>query len=304
MTVVTAETFTDFDTSKVDFRRLLEDYHRDGWCIVPDVLSPAQVATLRAEVERLMQAEREAGTAYVYFEEANQRIWELLNKGEMFRQLAQHPLAMQLVGRILAPNRPLPINQQMEVEGRESQDDVAVPPEFILSSFSANMPGRGSADEPPRPGPLHADQLGIPSPWLFDCTANCVWLIDDFTEENGATQYVEGSHKLGRHLTEEEFAAATTRRMTGKAGSMICWGGQLWHQTGVNTSGASRIGILAYYVRGFMRQSENFVVSASQETLASASPLLRSLMGFDPYWGMNYYPHMADLSLWPVEHRV
>ncbi|HTK64298.1 MAG TPA: phytanoyl-CoA dioxygenase family protein [Pseudonocardia sp.] len=298
--MTTARVDFDFDTSAVDFHALMEDYHRDGWCIVPDVLAPELVATLKAEVEGLMQREREAGTAYVYFEEANQRIWELCNKGEIFRRLAQHPLAMQLVGRILAPQRPLPINQQMEVEGRAAQDDVAVPPEFILSSFSANMPGRGSG----RPGPLHADQLPIPSPWQYDCTANCVWLIDDFTAENGATQYVPGSHKLGRHLTEQEFAAAETAPMTGKAGSMICWGGQLWHQTGVNSNGASRIGILSYYVRGFMRQSENFVVSADRDTLDGASDLLKNLMGFTPYCGMNYYPHMADLQLWPVEHRV
>jgi hypothetical protein len=53
-----------------------------------------------------------------------------------------------------------------------------------------------------------------------------------------------------------------------------------------------------------MRQSENFVVSADRDTLDGASDLLKNLMGFTPYCGMNYYPHMADLQLWPVEHRV
>jgi ectoine hydroxylase-related dioxygenase (phytanoyl-CoA dioxygenase family) len=207
---------------------------------------------------------------------------------------------MAIVGRILAPQRPLPMNQQFDLETRAILDDVAVPPEFLLSSFSANMPGKGTG----RPGPLHADQLPIPSPWQFDCTANCVWLIDDFTEENGATQYVPGSHKLGRHPTAQELAEAKTKPMTGKAGGMLFWGGQLWHQTGVNTSGASRIGILSYYVRGFMRQSENFVVSADRDALEGASDLLKTLMGFTPYCGMNFYPHMADLQLWPDEHRV
>ena len=248
-------------TLTTDLEGAQADLHEHGYCLVRDAIDSAAVADLRQRVADLAAAEIEADTDYVYEDGSNQRVWTLLNKGQVFIDLALHPLALQLMERLLGYG-------------------------FLLSNIDANTAGPGG-----KPMFLHADQSFVPSPWPwpFPLVANVMWMLDDFTPDNGATRIVPGSHLRGGG---PELAGGPedlrTVPVCAPAGTALVFDGRLWHQTGANTTADERRhGILAYYCRPFMRQQENWFVSLAPEVLASAPDRLRQLLGWENYLSLG-----------------
>lgn len=64
-------------------------------------------------------------------------------------------------------------------------------------------------------------------------------LLDDFTEENGATWYLQGSHKLKEEPAAETFYARA-KRLIAPAGSVFYFDWRLWHAGGINRSSSWR----------------------------------------------------------------
>ena len=102
--------------------------------------------------------------------------------------------------------------------------------------------------------PLHVDSAGdfarVPDiPWMI----NTIWMLSDFTVENGATRVVPMSHRsrLKRPPTDLEADDPMVRGVTGRAGSVMLWHGGLLHGAGPNVSdGDVRVGLnVAYYPR-------------------------------------------------------
>src|SRR5205807_204139 len=118
-------------------------------------------------------------------------------------------------------------------------------PVFLLSNIDANIAGPAG-----NPMFLHADQSFMPDPWpAYAMVANVIWMLDDFTPENGATRIVPGSHKLCRQpdFTKASEWPEITRPVTAPAGTAMALDGRLWHQTGANvTRDQRRFGILSY----------------------------------------------------------
>ena len=241
---------TDSDRAKADL-------DQDGYCLIEGALPAERVATLRAKLVELAGAEIADGTDYVYDNGANQRVWTLLNKGEMFEELAQDPLILGLMGHMLGPD-------------------------LLLSNIDANIAGPGGT-----PMFVHADQSFVPPPWPpYPLVANVMWMIDDFTPENGATRIVPGSHRKGEGPDWSNLPE--TAPICGPAGTAFVFEGRLWHQTGANTTASEhRHGILAYYCRPFIRQQENWFVSLKPEVLDRATPTLRRLLGWNHYLSLG-----------------
>jgi hypothetical protein len=182
-----------------DFDKAVADLEEWGYCLVEGVLSPERVATVRQRLVELAEAEVAAGTDYVYENGSNQRIWTLLNKGDEFIELAMDPTVHRLMARMLDP-------------------------EFLLSNIDANVAGPGG-----NPMFLHADQSFVPPPWPpFPLVANAMWMLDDFTEDNGATRVVPGSHLLGHGPDYGNLP--DTVPVTGPAGTVMVFDGRLWHR--------------------------------------------------------------------------
>ena len=104
---------------------------------------------------------------------------------------------------------------------------------------------------------LHIDDMIWPAHyWRPDCILHFNVMIagTDFTESNGATQVVPGSHKwedVWREVKPEEIARATM-----KAGSAVFIPGKTLHGGGTNTDGVARRAIVASYLLGFLRAQE------------------------------------------------
>jgi ectoine hydroxylase-related dioxygenase (phytanoyl-CoA dioxygenase family) len=108
---------------------------------------------------------------------------------------------------------------------------------------------------------------------------NAAFFLDDFTEENGATLVVPGSHKT-LEQPDPALAPSASGRLTGAAGSMAVWDGRLHHATGLNRSADQRRrGVFATYVPPFIRTQENWCRSLDPRLFAK-HPDLPRLTGF------------------------
>ena len=128
---------------------------------------------------------------------------------------------------------------------------------------------------------LHADQIFVPEPWAREPQGlNVAWCLDDFTEANGATRFVPGSHKQNRAPRPED-AAAETVPMVAPAGSIVVFESRVWHKTGHNrTREQRRAGIFAWYTRPIYRQQENWFLSLNPSIRQFASDDLLVLLGY------------------------
>ena len=103
----------------------------------------------------------------------------------------------------------------------------------------------------------------------------------DFTEDNGATHVVPGSHRWDdpeRVPREDEIARAVM-----KAGSAVFIPGKTIHGGGANTSGAIRRSIVVSYVLGWLKTQENHQLHHRLEDVAKWPERARQLLGYDLY---------------------
>lgn len=75
-----------------------------------------------------------------------------------------------------------------------------------------------------------------------------IWMLDDFTLENGATYYVPGSHKTRQWPDPDKISDDSRRRLTGKKGDVVMFSGKLWHSVGLNSTRSPRSALLANFV--------------------------------------------------------
>lgn len=246
-----------------DLDRARADLGTHGYCLVADALDDDQLTRLRADLVAVARQEVEAGRAYVDGGGANQRVWQLLNRGQAFCDLAVHPVGLALVDHLVGG-----------YTAYGAADDGL--PQFLLSSLTANIAGPGGAAMA-----LHSDQGYIPLPWPdMPLVANIGWMLDDFTAANGATRIVPGSHRRGALPGPDVARLAVPAE--GPAGTALVFDGRTWHGTGPNTTiDQRRHGVLAYYCRPWIRQQENSTTSVAAGVVDAAPPVLRRLLGFD-----------------------
>jgi ectoine hydroxylase-related dioxygenase (phytanoyl-CoA dioxygenase family) len=146
----------------------------------------------------------------------------------------------------------------------------------LLGNLSANIATPGGAG-----GLLHADQVFVTEPWPAHEPqgVNVAWCLDEFTEDNGATRFVPGSHRLNRSPRPEDGDASVPA--IAPAGTMIAFESRLWHRTGANrTDDRNRAALFAWYSRTIYRTQENWFLSLSPWVLEGASDELLTLLAY------------------------
>ncbi|NND73489.1 MAG: phytanoyl-CoA dioxygenase [Ilumatobacter sp.] len=228
---------------------------RDGYTVVDGVFDAGRAAAI---VERLGELEVELGitAATNSFEgTATTRIYNLLAHGELFEQIAVDAAVLPIVEGVLDA-------------------------ECLVSTISSISIGPGETAQP-----IHADDQIMPLAKPHAATVcNSMWALTDFTEANGATRVVPGSHRADH---SPEYGASFDSIPAEMArGSVLVWHGSLWHGGGANTTGARRTGIAMNYCAGWVRQQENQQLGIPLATIRQFSPRLRQLCGFDTYRGL------------------
>ena len=226
-----------------------------GYTIIEGAFDDALADELRADLERM---EREQGTqpARNSFEGHHTvRIYNLLARGALYARIPVHENVLPVVEGVL--------------------DDGC-----LISSLSSI-----AIDPDETAQPIHADDQLMPIPKPHPPTVcNTMWAITDFTDENGATRIIPGSHKADRSPDYGKPYDSIPAEMA--KGSVLVWHGSLWHGGGANRSDSRRLGIAMNYCAGYIRQQENQLLGIPLETVRAFPPRLQELVGFGIYLGL------------------
>jgi ectoine hydroxylase-related dioxygenase (phytanoyl-CoA dioxygenase family) len=142
---------------------------------------------------------------------------------------------------------------------------------------------------------IHRDQWAFdffPFPTGYEVQCNTIWAMTDFTEENGATRLIPGSHRLeGRR----EFTQADTVPAEMPAGSVLFYTGSLYHGAGANRSTETRFGLNITYAVSWLRQEENQYLSVPADVARGLPDSLLRLMGYARgAYALGYVDDMRD----------
>jgi ectoine hydroxylase-related dioxygenase (phytanoyl-CoA dioxygenase family) len=114
--------------------------------------------------------------------------------------------------------------------------------------------------------------------------ANALWMIDDFTDENGPTRLVPGSHKFGKRPEEGMENPKADHpgqiRTLGPAGTLMVIHAHTWHGGTLNNSANTRRLVSAFFTeRGKYQGIANRKLNAASQ--ARLSPAAQTMMDFD-----------------------
>jgi len=195
------------------------------------------------------------------------RTGALVARSPICRELVAHPFVLDVVGRVL---------------GHASNFQLH------LSQLIAIGPG-----EPAQA--IHRDQWAFdffPFPVGYEVQCNTIWAVNDFSEGNGATRVIPGSHQLADKL---QFSEADTLAAEMPAGSLVFYTGSLYHGAGANRSDHVRHGLNLTYALGWLRQEENQYLSVPPEIARSLpDPLLRLIGYARGAYALGYVDDVRD----------
>lgn len=232
-----------------------EELDRQGYVVLERFMTDELLDAVRRRVEELFDEEGDSAGSEFKQEDQTRRLANLVDKGEVFRRAIATPEILELVGHVLGPD-------------------------FKLSSLNV----RSANPHSTWTQPLHADMGAIVDEQGY-WVCNTVWMLDAFTEENGAIRAVPGSHRWGK-LPQAELADPTAEHpdevvITAPAGTVVVMNAHLWHGGTANRTGQHRRAMHAFYCRGDKPQQQYQKRLLRPEVQAALSPDLRRLLAID-----------------------
>ncbi|MFN3399873.1 MAG: phytanoyl-CoA dioxygenase family protein, partial [Ferrovibrio sp.] len=226
---------------------LMAQVERDGYVILHNLFTTGEAADMRAALEPHFHPHLGRNSFEGF---GTRRLYAVVEKTLACNPLAEHPVILALLDRLLEPN-------------------------YLLSQLQAIDIQPGEAAQP-----LHHDdafyRVARPRAALGAAT---IMAIDDFTFENGATLLIPGSHRWdGRMPAEADIARAVPAVMP--SGSVLFFVGTLWHGGGANVTDRSRLCVTAQYCAPWCRQQENFSLSVSRDRVKKCSEHMCRLLGY------------------------
>jgi hypothetical protein len=226
-----------------------------GFVVLEGLVPQDFIEALRARMEALFEQEGENAGSEFRQEPYARRLANLVDKGEEFQQVAAYPEVLERVAYVLRPK-------------------------FKLSSLNA----RSTDPHSPEAQPLHCDAGSLPDDKGY-CVCNTIWLLDDFTRQNGATRIVPGSHKWGKLpqqvLSDPAAPHPDEVLVIGPAGSVVVMNTHAWHGGTANRTDRPRRALHSFYCRYDQPQQQYQKRLVRPETQARLSGRLRELLALD-----------------------
>lgn len=235
-----------------DQRRQLDE---QGWTVLEHAMGDALLRELRARIAAVFEQEGERAGHEFRTEEHARRLANLVDKGDVFRRAIVWPAVLECVRHVLGAD-------------------------MKLSSLNAR-----SADPNGEVGqPLHVDMGAVPDGkgyWV----CNTIWMLDDFTRDNGPTRMIPGSHKWGTRpqdaLADPMAPHPDEVLLTGAAGSIAVMNAHVWHGGTANRTRAPRLAMHAFYCRRDKPQQQYQKQLLRPEVQAALAPDVRRVLALD-----------------------
>jgi len=232
-----------------------ERMRRDGFTVLEGAFDRDFADALLDDLARLERELGEGPGKNLFEGLRTVRIYNLLARGPLYERIPVHESVLPVVEAVLDRG-------------------------CLVSSLSSIAIGPGEAAQP-----IHADDMLIPlaKPHV-PIVCNTMWALTDFTEENGATRLLPGTHRSPNPELGKTYEGAIPAVM--RKGSVLVFDGSIWHGGGANRTDARRVGIAMNYCAGFIRQQENQQLGISREIARRFTPRLRKLVGYGIYRGL------------------
>ncbi|NJK60775.1 MAG: phytanoyl-CoA dioxygenase family protein [Oscillatoriales cyanobacterium SM2_1_8] len=222
-----------------------------GYILLPALFTLEEVSEARLHILKLAQ-EEPAGRLLKVGERS--RLYRLLEEAAIFERMVQHPQVMEVVEAVLGSD-------------------------MTLGGFSAHILYPGAS----RMG-AHVDYpyftMTPPYPATPVMAVQAIWMMEDFTETNGAPLFAANTQKLHQFPDAAKFSEIA-EKVTGTAGSVVLSHGLCWHDTSSNHAEQPRVSVLGNYNPKFVRPLENPAQHLSSNFLEQVSPKLRQLLGYE-----------------------
>ena len=226
-----------------------------GYVLLEGAIGAELLGRLRRRIGELFEEEGEQAGREFRTEAHAHQLANLVDKGDVFREAIVLPEVLDGVRHVLGPD-------------------------IKLSSLNAR-----SADPDSDEGqPLHVDMSALPDErgyWV----CNTVWMLDDFTPENGATRVVPGSHTWGTRpqdaLADPMAPHPQEVLVTGKAGSIAVMNAHAWHGGTANRTPRPRLAMHAFFCRRDKPQQQYQKAVLRPEVQAALTPDVRWILALD-----------------------
>jgi len=244
------------DAPTADVVAILE---RDGALILDDVLAPADVDALVAELRPYVDATAPGRDSFTGARTT--RTGALVARSPLTRPLVMDARILALCDAVLKPN--------------------CHRYQLHLAQVIRIMPGQPAQA-------IHRDRWawGRQMPGV-EPQVNTIWALTDFTAANGATQVIPGSSSWpdDRKAEPGEIARAEMRK-----GSVLLYTGTVFHGGGANDADHDRWGLNITYALGWLRQEENMYLSCPPEIACTLEPELQAMVGYAmSNYALGYY---------------
>jgi ectoine hydroxylase-related dioxygenase (phytanoyl-CoA dioxygenase family) len=240
---------TDEDIGAIN--RILE---RDGCIVIENVLDKQGLDRLKGELGP--HFEETPNCTGDFYGHATKRLSSLIAKSTLCRQMAIHPVILAAMDEFLLKGcRQYQLNLTQAIQIGPGEPQQIMHPDDPL--FPYVHPG-------------------------YEAMINCMWAVDEFTSENGATNVVPGSHKWERIglIPEREPRPDEITQGVMLPGSVLIYFGSLLHCGGANRTAKPRTGVVLSYCQGWLRQSENQYLAVPLEVAKTLPERLQRLLGY------------------------
>jgi len=223
-----------------------DEINRNGFIIIPSVLSADNVKELWIELDQAMKDDLvirpdtfDAGMVHNCF-----------LRGNALKEILNNPALDKYISQLL--------------------EEHYIMYAYQSSSLAPNSKNYGSR--------IHVD-----SPRFiknYQTNIGVIFPLTDFTEKNGATWVLPRSHNTEDIPDEYTFNKNSVQAIC-NAGDMIIFLGRLWHMAGVNNTSTIRHSITINFCRSFMRQRFDYPRLVDENTLNTLNQQGKRLIGMD-----------------------
>lgn len=236
-----------------------------GYVMLPDLISRQEATEARNLILELARQEKQDNKLIVHGKK--ERLYGLIYKGDIFASMVQDRLILYIVEAIIGEDA-------------------------ILGGFSAHIlhPGAKSMG-------IHVDYpywaMPAPFPKYPILELQVIWMMEDFTVDNGSPLFAPGTQNLATQPNKRQFKR-TAEKITGTAGTALISHGLCWHDTSDNKSDRSRVSLLGNYTPQYVHPLENNLFDSPPEAMENASPRLKKLLRHtwmskaEPMYGMKF----------------